>query len=106
MKLAKSVLFGAASLAFGLGSAYGAAAKAKESAPGFNALDQNHDGYLSEREAARNPELARTFKTADKNHDGKLSRMEYLAVMTRQDLNTAREKISRLLRGQHSGAAQ
>jgi Ca2+-binding EF-hand superfamily protein len=36
----------------------------------------------------------RQFKTADKNGDGKLSRVEYLTVMTKKDLNTAKEKVT------------
>ena len=94
MKLARSALFGVASLALALGPAYGAGSKAKDNDPGFNALDQNSDGYLSATEAKGNPELAKQFKTADKNHDGKLSRMEYLVVMTKHDLNTVKEKIT------------
>jgi Ca2+-binding EF-hand superfamily protein len=62
--------------------------------PGFNALDRNHDGYLTRTEAAKNPELLKNFKAADKNGDGKLSRAEYLAVMTKKDLRSAKEKIS------------
>jgi Ca2+-binding EF-hand superfamily protein len=62
--------------------------------PGFNALDKNNDGYLTRSEAAANPELLKNFKQADKNGDGKLSRTEYLAVMTKKDLHSAKEKVA------------
>jgi hypothetical protein len=62
--------------------------------PGFNALDKDNDGYLTRTEAAANPDLLKNFKRADKNGDGKLSRAEYLAVMTKKDLHTAKEKIT------------
>jgi len=103
MKLARSALLGAASLA--LGSAYGAGNKAKDNDPGFNALDKNHDGYLSKTEAKGNPYLGRKFKTADKNHDGKLSRTEYLAVMTKHDLRTAKEKVSHMIQSKGSSSS-
>jgi Ca2+-binding EF-hand superfamily protein len=61
--------------------------------PGFNALDRNNDGYLTRAEAARNPDLERQFKAADTNNDGKLNRAEYLAVMTKKDLNIAKRKV-------------
>ena len=60
--------------------------------PGFNALDKNDDGFISRAEARGNPFLEKRFKSADSNHDGKLSRAEYLAVMTKKDLSTAKAK--------------
>ena len=75
-----------------------AADKAKsdkaKSDPGFNKLDANNDGYLSRTEASKNPYLVKRFKEADKNGDGKLSRTEYLAVMTKKDLRTAKQKVA------------
>jgi Ca2+-binding EF-hand superfamily protein len=62
--------------------------------PGFNALDKNNDGYLSRIEAAKNPDLRKNFKQADKNGDGKLSRTEYLTVMTKKDLKSAKDKVA------------
>jgi Ca2+-binding EF-hand superfamily protein len=62
--------------------------------PGFNKLDKNNDGYLSRTEAAGNATLGKNFKKVDKNGDGKLSRAEYLEAMTKQDLSTAKKKVS------------
>ena len=82
-------------VASGLALAAGGALAEKSSTdPGFNALDKNNDGYLTRTEAAKNPDLTKNFKTADKNGDGRLSRTEYLAVMTKKDLNTAKEKVT------------
>jgi len=92
MKFAKTLLIGVSSLALGTGAAL-AADKAK-SDPGFNKLDANNDGYLSRSEAAKNPYLAKRFKEADKNGDGKLSRTEYLTVMTKKDLKSAKDKVA------------
>jgi Ca2+-binding EF-hand superfamily protein len=61
--------------------------------PGFNALDRNNDGYLTRAEAAGNPDLAKHFKAADTNNDGKLNRTEYLATMTKKDVNVAKRKV-------------
>lgn len=93
MKFAKTLLIGVSSLALGTGAAL-AADKAKDNDPGFNKLDKNNDGYLSRSEAAKNPYLAKRFKEADKNGDGKLSRTEYLAVMTKKDLKSAKDKVA------------
>jgi Ca2+-binding EF-hand superfamily protein len=90
MKLTQTLIV-ATGFALAAGSAL---ADKPKSDPGFNALDRNNDGYLTRTEAARNPDLAKNFKTADKNGDGKLSRAEYLAVMTKKDLSTAKAKIT------------
>src|SRR5438067_5319984 len=92
MKFAKTLLIGVSGLALGMGAALAAADNAKD--PGFNKLDKNNDGYLSRSEAAKNPYLAKRFKEADKNGDGKLSRTEYLAVMTKKDLKSAKDKVA------------
>ena len=91
MKFAKPLVIGASALALAVGYAF---ADKPVNDPGFNALDKNNDGYLTRSEAAANPDLAKKFKQADKNGDGKLSRTEYLSVMTKKDLHTAKEKIS------------
>jgi len=85
------VVIVASGLALAMGNAL---ADKTKSDPGFNALDKNNDGYLTRTEAARNPDLAKNFKAADKNGDGKLSRTEYLAVMTKKDLHTAKQKVT------------
>ncbi len=46
----------------------------------FDALDKNHDGYISRDEAKDAAELNTRFSELDKNNDGKLSRDEYSAV--------------------------
>jgi Ca2+-binding EF-hand superfamily protein len=91
MKLAKTLVIAASGLALAAGVAL---AEKPKTDPGFNALDRNNDGYLSRTESARNPELSKNFKKADKNGDGKLSRTEYLSVMTKKDLRTAKEKVT------------
>jgi Ca2+-binding EF-hand superfamily protein len=97
MRLAQSSFFlVAAALALAVGASYAEDKVGKDAKdPGFNVLDKNNDGYISRTEAAGNPELAKKFKQADKNGDGKLSRTEYLAVMTKQDATTAKNKIKR-----------
>ena len=92
MQLVKLVLVGVSAFALGTSATLGAD-KAK-SDPGFNKLDANNDGYLSRTEAAKNPYLVKNFKRADKNGDGKLSRTEYLSVMTKKDLKSAKDKVA------------
>jgi hypothetical protein len=46
----------------------------------FDALDRNHDGYLSRDEAKDAAELNTRFSELDTNNDGKLSREEYNAL--------------------------
>ena len=91
MRVAKPLLIGASALTLAVGYAF-ADKPAKD--PGFNTLDKNNDGYLTRTEAAANPFLAKNFKRADKDGDGKLSRTEYLSVMTKRDLRTAKEKVT------------
>jgi len=43
----------------------------------FDALDKNHDGYISRDEAKDASELNTRFSELDANNDGKLSRDEY-----------------------------
>ena len=97
MQLAKVLLVGISAFALGTGATL-AADKAKsdkaKSDPGFNKLDANNDGYLSRTEASKNPYLVKRFKEADKNGDGKLSRTEYLSVMTKKDLKSAKDKVA------------
>ena len=94
MRFPKTAITLAAALALAAGGAFGADKGKKENDPGFNALDKNNDGYLSRAEAAANPDLAKKWKQADRNNDGKLSRSEYLIVMGKKDLNTAKNKVS------------
>ena len=46
----------------------------------FEALDKNHDGYISRDEAKDASELNTRFSELDANNDGKLSRDEYNAL--------------------------
>src|SRR5579859_4802024 len=96
MKVDRSALvLGAIAAALAFSPVYAAGNKDKD--PGFNALDKDHNGYLSRAEAAGNPELVKKFKQADKNGDGKLSRTEYLAVIAKKDWNSLKEKVSGLV---------
>ncbi|MCO6442357.1 MAG: hypothetical protein J5I81_15070 [Nitrococcus mobilis] len=44
---------------------------------GFNKLDQNGDGRISQQEADAQPMLAERFKRLDKNNDGHLDHGEF-----------------------------
>lgn len=46
----------------------------------FEALDKNHDGYVSRDEAKDASELDTRFSELDRNNDGKLSADEYNAL--------------------------
>jgi Ca2+-binding EF-hand superfamily protein len=108
MRLAQSLFFlVAAALALAVGASYADDKVGRDkNDPGFNALDKDKDGYISRAEAKGNPTLATKFKDADKNHDGKLSRAEYLAVMTKQDATTAKNKIEGALDKDNNKAGQ
>ena len=94
MMFAKSVL-AAAAMALACGAAFAADKDAKKQ-KGFNETDKNADGYItrSEATAAGRNDLINRWKEADGNHDGKLSRVEYLELMAKDDLHTAKEKVS------------
>ena len=51
-------------------------------APSFEALDKNHDGYISRMEAADGG-LTRSFTELDKNNDGRLDPAEFAAQAER-----------------------
>ena len=69
-----------------------AANKSRPQNAGFNGLDKNGDGYLTRAEARGNPHVASNFKAADRNSDGKLNRAEYRAVVTKNDVKTAKTR--------------
>ena len=71
-----------------------AASKPRPQNAGFNGLDKNSDGYLTRTEARGNPHLASNFKAADRNNDGRLNRAEYLAVVTKNDVKTAKTRAA------------
>ena len=97
----------AASVALALASPAASAADA----PGFNDLDRDKDGALSQSEAAGNTSLASRFKEVDTDGDGKLSRAEYLKTMAKKDFTSLREKAAELIKpdkdqGAASGGTQ
>ena len=69
-----------------------AANKPRPQTAGFNGLDKNSDGYLTRAEAKANPHLATNFKAADRNNDGRLNRAEYRAVLTKNNVKTAKTR--------------
>lgn len=48
--------------------------------PAFQALDRDHDGQISAKEAKSNPELSSSLKKLDIDHDGQLNKMEFSAL--------------------------
>jgi|SRR5882724_3631727 len=46
----------------------------------FDKLDVNHDGKLSQDEAAAAPTVATNFAAADRDHDGTVSKDEFLSA--------------------------
>lgn len=46
----------------------------------FSNLDTNHDGKISQEEAAANPSVAAQFDKADSNQDGSLEESEFSAM--------------------------
>jgi len=66
-------------LATALALAFAATALAKETGnQAFDALDKNHDGFLSKQEVAGEKELAKRFAKFDANKDGRLSVDEFI----------------------------
>ena len=56
-------------------------AQAVSDAPALSAefarLDADGDGYISRREALKDPEVVRTFRRADADKDGRLNQAEF-----------------------------
>jgi hypothetical protein len=48
----------------------------------FARLDTDGDGYISRKEALKDPEVVRTFRRADANKDGRLDLDEYATAHT------------------------
>jgi EF hand domain-containing protein len=48
----------------------------------FARLDADGDGYISRKEALKDPEVVRTFRRADANKDGRLDISEYATAHT------------------------
>jgi Ca2+-binding EF-hand superfamily protein len=81
MKLARTALFGAVSLALAAGSAFAADTKKSR----FDRLDANNDGVITRAEAAGSATVLTNFDRADKNNDGKITRAEYRAAFANKD---------------------
>ena len=65
--------------------------------PGFNEMDKDGDGNLTQSEAGGNPRLAENFQKVDDDGNGQISRNEYLAVMGRRDLHSLRENLAEFI---------
>lgn len=59
------------------GAAYGADADAFEY--GFNDIDRDKDGFISQEEAREHESLVEEWESADANRDGKVSEAEFSA---------------------------
>lgn len=46
-------------------------------APIFDALDTNHDGYVTKDEAKRSADVTARFKELDTDHDGRIAASEF-----------------------------
>jgi len=46
-------------------------------APIFDALDTNHDGYVTKEEAKRSADVTARFKELDTDHDGRIYASEF-----------------------------
>lgn len=52
-------------------------ATSDQPAPIFDALDTNHDGYVTKEEAKRSADVTARFKELDTDHDGRTSASEF-----------------------------
>jgi len=64
----------------GLVLASGIAFAGDDAKKGFNDLDENQDGVITQSEAAADQELVSKFTTADTNQDGYLTPSEFDAL--------------------------
>ncbi len=124
MKLAKTLVLAASTLALAVGSAWAADAdkpmdntnndgklSKKEAAnasrsdtSGFAKLDKNKDGYISKAEAKGEQELSKNFDKWDLNNDGKINRAEYLAAMAKEDTGNVASKVKNKVTGKDSSS--
>lgn len=58
-----------------------APAPKEQPAPLFDALDTNHDGYLTKAEAKRSAEVTARFGELDSDHDGRIDAREFIRGM-------------------------
>lgn len=94
MRIGLPMILGTAALAVAFAAPAADDSKESKNAPGFNGLDKDKDGAISQTEAAGNPKLAARFKDVDSDNDGKLSRAEYLRTMAAQDFDAFRDLIT------------
>ena len=82
----------------------------------FNAIDTNHDGFISKQEMAaeeqralqqltqaRNQKMQAEFKQLDTNHDGQLSVQEFMAAAPQIKINETPEQALQALDTNHDG---
>ncbi len=82
----------------------------------FNAIDTNHDGFISKEEMAaeeqralqqltqvRNQKMQAEFKQLDTNHDGQLSLQEFMAAAPQIKVNETPEQALQALDTNHDG---
>jgi Ca2+-binding EF-hand superfamily protein len=124
MKIAKTLVLAASTLALAVGSAWAADAdkpmdnknndgklSKKEAAnasrsdtSGFAKLDKNKDGYISKAEAKGEQELSKNFDKWDMNNDGKINRAEYLAAMAKEDTGNVASKVKNKVTGKEGSS--
>lgn len=82
----------------------------------FNALDTNHDGFISKEELAageqraiqqltqaRDQKMQAEFKQLDTNHDGQLSLQEFMAAAPQIKVNETPDQALQALDTNHDG---
>jgi Ca2+-binding EF-hand superfamily protein len=82
----------------------------------FNAIDTNHDGFLSKQEMAaeeqraiqqltqaRDQKMQAEFKQLDTNHDGQLSLQEFMAAAPQIKINETPDQALQALDTNHDG---
>lgn len=98
VKIKSSIL--TVALAMGFASmqahAFGTAEDVDQStyARDFKALDTDHDGTLTRKEASKDPLFAKHFSEADKDHDGTLTQEEYTSYRSAHEKKEGKRIVS------------